>query len=108
VRTASQDPFVNTASEVVVPDNTVSVGAIGRLLRGTQTPLGGTIADYRSEFKDMYQLTINSTGPGNSGGPVFDAKGRVVGILSAGGSGITFATPIKYGLDLMDTKPVIR
>jgi serine protease Do len=91
-----------------VPDNTVSVGAIGRLLRGSQTPAGGTKDDYRSQFGDMYQLTINSTGPGNSGGPTFDAKGQVIGILSAGGSGITFATPIKYGLDLMDTKSVIK
>lgn len=108
VRTASQDAFVNTAIEVVVPDNTVSLGAIGRLIPGTQTPVGGTRADYRSQVGDTYQLTINSTGPGNSGGPTFNAEGRVIGILSSGGGGITFATPIKYGLDLMDTKPVIR
>jgi serine protease Do len=108
VRTESQDPFVNTAIELVVPDNTVSIGAIGRLIRGSQTPVGGTKSDYRSEFKDMYQLTINSTGPGNSGGPTFDAKGRVIGIYSAGSTGISFAAPIKYGLDLMDIKQVIR
>jgi serine protease Do len=108
VRTESQDPFVNTAIEMVVPDNTVSIGAIGRLIRGSQTPVGGTKFDYRSEFKDMYQLTINSTGAGNSGGPTFDAKGRVIGIYSAGSPEISFAAPIKYGLDLLDIKQVIR
>ena len=108
VRTESQDPFVNTHTLVIVPDNTVSVGAIGRLIRGSQIPAGGTKSDYHSEFKDMYQLTINSSGPGNSGGPAFDEKGRVIGIYSAGGSGVSFAVPIKYGLDLMDIKSVIR
>jgi S1-C subfamily serine protease len=108
VRTTSQDPFVNPATEVIVPDTTVSVGAIGRLIPGSQTPVGGTKEDYWSQFGDMYQLTISSAGPGNSGGPTFDAKGQVIGILSAGRGGITFATPIKYGLELMDSKPVIR
>jgi S1-C subfamily serine protease len=108
VRTASQDPFARMSTEVDVPDNTVSVGAIGRLLRGSQTPAGGSKDDYWSAFGDTYQLTINSTGPGNSGGPAFDAKGRVIGIYSAGGGGISFATPIKYGLDLMDIKQVIK
>ena len=74
VRTESQDPFVNTHTLVIVPDNTVSVGAIGRLIRGSQIPAGGTKSDYHSEFKDMYQLTINSSGPGNSGGPGFRRK----------------------------------
>ena len=111
VTTESQDPFVNTPSQVIVPDNTVSVGAIGRLIRGREK--GRT--DYFSEFGDMYQLTINSTGPGNSGGPAFDEKGRVIGIFAAGatwapggGDTITFAVPIKYGLDLMDDRSVSR
>ncbi|MBM4262364.1 MAG: FHA domain-containing protein [Deltaproteobacteria bacterium] len=108
VRTESQDPFVNTATVVSVPDNTVSVGAIGRLIRGTQTPTGGSKSDYFSEIRDMYQLTINSTGPGNSGGPTFDEKGRVIGIYSAGNDTLSFAVPIKYGLDLMDIKQVIK
>lgn len=54
---------------------------------------------------DMIQLTINSTGPGNSGGPVFNSLGQVIGIFTmsyksayASSSG---AVPIKYGLELM-------
>ena len=112
VRTASRDVFVNTATQVIVPDNTVSIGAIGRLIRGSQAPTGGTKDDYHSSAGDTYQLTINSTGAGNSGGPAFDAKGQVIAIFTAGsfmdGAIVTYATPIKYGVDLMEIKPVIR
>ena len=111
VRTESQDPFARAPSIVEVPDNTVSVGAIGRLIRGSQKPAGGAKSDYFSSVGDMYQLTINSTGPGNSGGPTFDAKGHVIAIFAAGtagGGGVSYAIPIKYGLELLDIKPVIR
>ena len=57
-----------------------------------------------SALGDVYQLTINSTGAGNSGGPVFDDHGRVIGIFFAGLRGdaaITFAVPIRYGKELM-------
>jgi S1-C subfamily serine protease len=57
---------------------------------------------------DTYQLTINSTGGGNSGGPMFDDHGRVTGIYFAGKSGdaqISFSVPIKYGLELMSVAP---
>jgi pSer/pThr/pTyr-binding forkhead associated (FHA) protein len=108
VGTESQDPFNRNQTVDVVPDNTVSIGAIGRMLRGAQKPTGGTQENYFSEFGDMIQLTINSTGPGNSGGPVFDNQGRVIGIFTAGGGGITFAAPIKYGRDLMGIKQIIK
>jgi S1-C subfamily serine protease len=60
-----------------------------------------------SGFGDSYQLTINATGGGNSGGPMFDDEGNVVGIYYASstdpqGTRITFAVPIKYGLELMN------
>jgi S1-C subfamily serine protease len=54
---------------------------------------------------DMYQLTANATGAGNSGGPVFNSRGRVTGIFFAGaefgGATVTYAIPIKYGRDLL-------
>ena len=56
---------------------------------------------------DVYQLTVNTTGSGNSGGPVFNDKGQVIGLLTYGksdqsGTQISFAVPIKYGRELMD------
>ncbi|HNJ96414.1 MAG TPA: trypsin-like serine protease, partial [Ferruginibacter sp.] len=62
-------------------------------------------------FGDSYQLTINATGAGNSGGPMFDDEGNVIGIYYAGksdarGTQISFAIPIKYGMELMGIKKV--
>src|SRR4030095_11229013 len=81
----SQDVFNREAQLKIIPDPTISVGNIGRVKRGADpnSNKGDTIY---SGFGDAYQLTINSTGAGNSGGPVFDDRGRVTGIFFAGGS----------------------
>jgi S1-C subfamily serine protease len=86
-----------------VPDPTLSIGNIGRVIRGQENPTGGK-DQIISSIGDAYQLTINSTGSGNSGGPVFDDRGRVIGIFFASSrqdAMITFAVPIRYGKELM-------
>jgi S1-C subfamily serine protease len=90
----------------VIPDPTLSVGNIGRVIRGK----AGLTEAVMSTFGDVYQLTVNSTGRGNSGGPVLDDHGRVVGLFTYSAQMdalITFAVPIRYGMELMGTKPVI-
>jgi S1-C subfamily serine protease len=60
---------------------------------------------------DYYQLTINSTGGGNSGGPMFDDQGKVVGIYTLGIHGdadASGAVPIRYGIELMGVQPATR
>ncbi|HEX8500421.1 MAG TPA: trypsin-like peptidase domain-containing protein [Pyrinomonadaceae bacterium] len=101
----SQDalkPFDTKAVEI--PDPTVTVGNIGRIYRN-QDGTGGIEKQMVSVIGDSYQLQINTTGPGNSGGPVFDDHGRVIGIfyagLSEGSTAVTFAVPIRYGRELM-------
>jgi serine protease Do len=100
----SQDVFNREAQLKIIPDPTISVGNIGRVIRGADpnSNKGDTIY---SGFGDAYQLTINSTGAGNSGGPCFDDRGRVTGIFfaggSAGGASVTYAVPIRYGKELM-------
>ncbi|HRN58080.1 MAG TPA: trypsin-like serine protease, partial [Agriterribacter sp.] len=69
---------------------------------------GNKIDEYLSVMGDYYQLTINSTGPGNSGGPMFDEQGRVIGIYSAGNSTMSYSIPIKYAIELMGRQEVIR
>lgn len=61
-----------------------------------------------SELGDSYELTISATGNGNSGGPLFDDNGNVIGIfyatMSRFNGDISFAVPIEYGLELMGIK----
>jgi S1-C subfamily serine protease len=102
----SKDVFNRQADTKIIPDPTLSVGNIGRVIRA-QTGLSESTF---STFGDVYQLTVNSTGPGNSGGPVFDDRGRVIGIFTSGTRGdvmITFAVPIRYGIELMGTQRVM-
>jgi S1-C subfamily serine protease len=113
VRIKSQDPL-NRESEIrVVPEPTITAGNIGKIIKGEAAPAGSASFDYFSEMGDVYQLTINATGGGNSGGPVFNDGGKVIGIFTYGrtdqaGTKISFAVPIRYGLDIMDIQQVIK
>ncbi|HTN47348.1 MAG TPA: trypsin-like peptidase domain-containing protein [Flavipsychrobacter sp.] len=106
----SQDVFNTNPNITTVPVPTISNGNVGRMVRGTEK--NSKIDDYMSSFGDYYQLTINSTGGGNSGGPMFDDHGKVVGVFSAGkwepGAAISFAIPIKYVMELMGRQQVIK
>lgn len=98
----SKDPFNPDYKASTIPTPTVTPGSVGRIIPAS------SMKDLKfSGFGDSYQLTVNATGAGNSGGPLFDDEGYVIGIYYAGstdpqGTRITFAVPIKYGLDLMN------
>mgnify|MGYP000872389683 CR=1 FL=1 len=97
----SNDVFNRNAKVTTVPTPTVTTGNIGRII-----PASSDKNLTYSSFGDAFQLTINATGAGNSGGPMFDDEGNVIGIFfagksDAGGTQISFAVPIKYGLELM-------
>lgn len=98
----SNDPFNPQPQYVDVPTPTVTPGNIGRIIPGSSVK-----EDRFSGFGDSYQLTINATGGGNSGGPMFDDEGNVIGIYYAGNSKISFAVPIKYGMELMGRVKVL-
>jgi serine protease Do len=102
---SSKDPFNPEWNETTVPTPTITPGTIGRIVPASSMK---DLTFSESGFGDSYQLTVNATGGGNSGGPVYDDKGNVIGIFYAsfndGQTKITFAVPIKYGLELMSVK----
>ncbi|HEB62710.1 MAG TPA: trypsin-like serine protease, partial [Bacteroidetes bacterium] len=104
----SQDVFNRNPQMIKVPTVTVTNGNISKVIRKSDKINSN---QYFSTIGDVYQLTINATGGGNSGGPMFDADGNVIGIFFAGiyynGTKISFAVPIKYGIELMGTKKIL-
>ncbi|HEV7347855.1 trypsin-like peptidase domain-containing protein [Telluribacter sp.] len=111
----NSNDFANRNVQLVtVPDPTVTDGSIGKIIRGTSSSsLESGVTGYYSTMGDYYQLTVSATGAGNSGGPVFDKDGNVIGIFTAShtdreGARITFAVPIHYGMELMGSKRVIN
>jgi serine protease Do len=85
----------------VVPIPFVSEGIVALVGPGAKTENGVTVT---GEMGDVIQMSINSTGAGNSGGPVFNKAGKVIGLftygISSGGANTSGAIPIKYGRDL--------
>ncbi|MFQ3583240.1 MAG: trypsin-like peptidase domain-containing protein [Chloracidobacterium sp.] len=98
----SKDVFNPEVQTRVVPNIVVSSGVIGALLRDDTSTTLTSRDQVISVVGDSYQLAINSIGPGNSGGPVFDNRGRVVAVFSAGSERATYAVPIRYGLELLN------
>jgi serine protease Do len=101
----SQDVFNAATTYKELPDPSVTSGNIGRVIRSKE----GSKDTEGSTFGDAYQLTANPGG-GNSGGPVFDDRGGVIGIYYAGrsdggGAQISFAVPIRYAMELITTTP---
>src|SRR5262249_29148690 len=83
-----------------VPEPTVTAGNVSRMSEAAQR-VGSTVTGGR--MGEVYQLTV-PTSSGNSGGPVFDHDGKVIGLFTYGARNretTTYAVPIKYGLDLL-------
>lgn len=101
----SKDTFNNEADVLRIPQVTVTTTNIGNILRGSDKPGEDQTV---STMGDVIQLATNTTGHGNSGGPVFDSKGRVIGIFFAGGTvagtSLTYAVPIRFGMELLQSQ----
>ncbi len=105
----SKDTFKRDVKITTIPTPKVTPGTVESIIPGSSEFSAKDIS--YNTFGDSYQLTISTTGEANSGGPLFDDEGRVVGIYYTGvsdtvGTQISFAVPIKYGLELMSRKKV--
>ncbi len=86
-----------------IPDPTVTPGVVSLVGRSRQDTGDVTIF---GQMGDAYQLTAGATA-GNSGGPVFDANGKVIAIFTYGSTeteNTTWAVPIQYGRALLDVQ----
>ncbi|HEX2360036.1 MAG TPA: trypsin-like peptidase domain-containing protein [Solirubrobacterales bacterium] len=81
-------------------DRTVTTGIVSAKQRQIQAPNGFSISDVIQ--------TDAAVNPGNSGGPLLDSTGRVIGINSqiasdsGGNDGVAFAVPIATAKDVAD------
>jgi S1-C subfamily serine protease/pSer/pThr/pTyr-binding forkhead associated (FHA) protein len=87
-----------------IPEPTVTDGIISRL--GAESHQQGAVRVH-STMGDAFQLSINTTGAGNSGGPVFNASGKVIGLFTYGvtgrdGTRVSHAVPIKHARALLN------
>jgi S1-C subfamily serine protease len=82
-----------------IPQPTVTIGNISNISLPPEQMGNITLA---GAMGHVYQLTVPSS-HGNSGGPVFNAEGQVIGLFTYGSTRetVTFAVPIKYARDLM-------
>src|ERR1041384_1409198 len=82
-----------------IPEPNISSGNIGKTIRPTKRQA----ADDKA--KDTFQLSVNSSDSGYDGAPVFDDRGRVIGIFNVDKTlldvPITIAVPIHYAIELM-------
>jgi S1-C subfamily serine protease len=110
VMVESQDALNRASQWRQMPEPSLNVGVVGRVIRKRVTAAGEPFS-YWSDVGDAYQLTVDTAGPGNSGGPVFDDRGRVIGIFTYRASRddvtVTFAVPIRYGDALMKITQVV-
>ena len=96
--------FLNEENHVtIIPDPTVSVTSVGNIVKNSDP---NDLANVRvSQYGDTIRYQGSLTYGGNSGGPVFDMQGRVIGIHFAGGGVaagdlVGMAVPIRYGMQL--------
>ena len=98
---------------VFSPEESLSIGetvfAIGNPLGLERTVTEGVLSQTHRNFGGILYLQVDApVNPGNSGGPLFNARGQVVGIINMGVpimEGLNFAIPAlhaKYILDHID------
>jgi S1-C subfamily serine protease len=70
----------------------------------------GRVTSLRRQDGKLHQVQLDAVlNPGNSGGPVLDNSGKVVGVVKSGvrGAGVNFAIPVSRAADFL-ARPDVR
>ncbi len=95
---------------VFEPEEKLAIGetvfAIGNPLGLERTVTEGVLSQTHRNFGGILYLQVDaSVNPGNSGGPLFNARGQVVGIINMGVpsmEGLNFAIPARHAKYILD------
>jgi len=95
---------------VFAPEEKLEIGetvfAIGNPLGLERTVTEGVLSQTHRNFGGILYLQVDApVNPGNSGGPLFNARGQVVGIINMGVptmEGLNFAIPARHAKYILD------
>jgi len=95
---------------IFAPDENLSIGetvfAIGNPLGLERTVTEGVLSQTHRNFGGILYLQVDApVNPGNSGGPLFNARGQVIGIINMGVpamEGLNFAIPARHAKYIID------
>lgn len=95
---------------IFAPDEQMSIGetvfAIGNPLGLERTVTEGVLSQTHRNFGGMLYLQIDApVNPGNSGGPLFNARGQVIGVINMGVptmEGLNFAIPARHAKYILE------
>ena len=95
---------------IFAPEEKLGIGetvfAIGNPLGLERTVTEGVLSQTHRNFGGILYLQIDApVNPGNSGGPLFNARGQVVGIINMGVpsmEGLNFAIPARHAQYILD------
>jgi S1-C subfamily serine protease len=98
IKTEFKSEFVFSIVDRVIPqvgDTVLAIGSPGGLEKTVTSGIVSSLSRRFLQIGDVYQIDA-AVNPGNSGGPVVDTSGRLVGIVFAGieqYQGLNFAVP---------------
>jgi serine protease Do len=95
---------------VFAPEEKLGIGetvfAIGNPLGLERTVTEGVLSQTHRNFGGILYLQVDApVNPGNSGGPLFNARGQVIGIINMGVAtmeGLNFAIPARHATYILD------
>ncbi len=80
---------------------------LGSSVKNVRGAIAGFIGDNKNDYRTARSYQIDAVvNPGNSGGPIVDDSGAVIGIINAkltseNGGGVGFGIPVRYAIELL-------